>query len=422
MNAIVLADPSSSMTLCGLSLLERVLRTLARCGVSRAIVLSPEPIALPPAHWSRAHLDVVARLGEMTCADIARVWPSDEDRLLLVPAGGVYDARLIRALLQADEGALVDSRTHPLTTGAPEGRFGRLCGPVLARREWVEQGHGPLAPWAARALAAGELRAVDVATIPAYIPDMRRHLRPYWFPAPVPETKALAEAVIVDAAQKGALDIPARLHAPIENWLIGRLARTPVSPNQITFVTNLAAWTATGLFVAGHTGTGLLVALGVGILDGLDGKQARVKLECSAIGRLEHVADYGYEMSWWAALAWHYSRIGLVAHAGALLALLVVSDVLDRLVTRAVKLRSGRMLDDTSAIDRAVRLLSGRRNVYVWILALAWLLGHGPAGFALVCVWGFASALVHALRAAWLLGGRTRSGAGRVEADGMAER
>ena len=56
-------------------------------------------------------------------------------------------------------------------------------------------------------------------------------------------------------------------------------------------MTNIVAWAATFLFATGRLGWGTILALAVGILDGLDGKQARVKIETTKAGKLEHWFD-----------------------------------------------------------------------------------------------------------------------------------
>ena len=100
------------------------------------------------------------------------------------------------------------------------------------------------------------------------------------------------------------------VHGPIENFLISRLCRTAITPNQLTLITNVVAWGATFLFASGHLGWGTIVALAVGILDGLDGKQARVKVETSKIGKLEHWFDAFFEHSWWIAIAYYLQTSG----------------------------------------------------------------------------------------------------------------
>src|SRR5207245_1020729 len=120
---------------------------------------------------------------------------------------------------------------------------------------------------------------VDAAAADDYIVSMRRRVRPVCFPAPPEQNRRLAERVILDAAQKGTLDLPAYFHAPIETGIISLLCKTRITPNQITIAGFIIGCSATAAFALGRVGLGILAALIFGIVDGLDGKQARVKIE-----------------------------------------------------------------------------------------------------------------------------------------------
>src|SRR4029077_5660242 len=147
-------------------------------------------------------------------------------------------------------------------------------------------------------------------------------------------------------------DIPAMVHAPIETWLASRLWNTSIKPNQITFVTMLIGLLVTFCYATGRLWLGTLAALLVGILDGLDGKLARIKVETTQLGKREHALDFLVEMSWWAALAYHFHQGGQVPNSSMMLLLLFGSDLVDRLAKGLVKKRLGRNLDDVSLVDR----------------------------------------------------------------------
>ena len=67
------------------------------------------------------------------------------------------------------------------------------------------------------------------------------------------------------------------------------------------------------LFASGHLWWGRVLALLVGVLDGVDGKLARTKFETTESGKSEHSLDYLIELSWWTALAYHFHESGLPA-------------------------------------------------------------------------------------------------------------
>ena len=135
----------------------------------------------------------------------------------------------------------------------------------------------------------------------------------------------------------------------------------------------------------------MALAYVVEVLDGVDGKLARTKVETTAGGEWEHVIDYCIELSWWTALAFHFQARGL-RHAYWLLLLLVGSDLVDRLAKRAVKKKVGRNLDDVANFDRFVRWIGGRRCINIWILAVGLLLGDPANAFVLICGWMAATA------------------------------
>jgi hypothetical protein len=54
---------------------------------------------------------------------------------------------------------------------------------------------------------------------------------------------------------------------------------------------------------------------------------------------------------------------------------------------------------------RLVRLLGGRRNIYVWIMAVGWIVGAPAPAFALLPVWEGATFALHLV---WALANRGR--------------
>ena len=207
--------------------------------------------------------------------------------------------------------------------------------------------------------------------------------------------------MLLSSVQKGAPDFPAWVHAPIENFLIARLCKTPITPNQLTLLCNVVAWVTTILFVTGRLFWGIALALIVGVLDGLDGKQARIKVETSKGGKLEHWFDAFFEWSWWTVLAYHFQTSGQLPGAFRYWLLLLLAEVLDGVAKGSVYFTCGKVIDELSPFERMVRLVGGRRNVYVWILTIGLFLGAPGKAFIVMAWLEVATALVHLPRAAW---------------------
>ncbi len=404
---ILIADaPEALIELCGVNLLERLLRILQRLGFRDAIVFSRTPeivgAELAKRSWAReqitGHLAPLAN-GPLTPELISE--QSSSERFLVVPGNIYCDARLLAALCAKDFPAvLVDSNPPEFARSL----IRNPCGPALVTREFLFA-LSPAAPFFAELkdkIKTRNMDTVDAAAEDDYIVTMRRRVRPVCFPALFEQNRRLAERIILDSAQKGTLDLPAYIHAPIETGLVSLLCKTPITPNQITIAGFIIGCGATAAFALGHMGLGILAALIFGIVDGLDGKQSRVKIEMTERGKWEHHLDYLIENSWWLAIAFVLWRSGQFPNVFYFFALLIGSHLLDEFAKRRAKMVKGRLLDDITPFDRAFRLIAARRNVYVWILACGFLLSAFPQSYAVVCGWAGFSAAVHLVRSIWI--------------------
>jgi phosphatidylglycerophosphate synthase len=409
---ILVADaPEALIELCGVNLLERLLRILQRLGFRRAIVFSTTPeieTELTKRSWARDEIIVHVvsdAIGPLTPRNVLEQSPSE--RFLIVPANIYCDARLLAALCAKDSSAgLVDSNPPEFARSLTR----NPCGPALVTRDFLFT-LSPAAPFfeeLKNRIDTRKIDIVDAAEEDDYIVNMRRRVRPVCFSAPPEQSRRVAERVILDSAQNGTLDLPAYLHAPIETAIISLLCKTRITPNQITIGGFVIGCSATAAFALGRVGLGILAALIFGIVDGLDGKQARVKIETTERGKWEHHLDYFIENSWWAAIAFHLWRSGQFPNAFYFLAVLVGSRLLHEFAKRPAKMAKGRLLDDVAPFDRAFRLIAARRNVYVWILACGFLLNAFPQSYAVICGWAVFSAAVHLMRSIWICHGAVR--------------
>jgi phosphatidylglycerophosphate synthase len=329
------------------------------------------------------------------------------ERFLIVPANVYCDARLLAALSTKDPATvLVDSNPPQFL----QHMIQNPIGPALVTRDFLLtcSDNVPVLGELQQKMQGGETDVLDAAKVDDYIMSMRRHVRPLCFPAPRPQEHRPAERIILDAAQKGTLDFPAYVHAPIETAIVSLLCKTRITPNQVTIAGFIIGCGATTAFAIGRVGVGLLAALAFGIVDGLDGKLSRVKVETTERGKWEHHLDYLIENSWWTAIAFHLWQSAQLPNAFYFLALLFGSHLLDEFVKRKAKMATGRLLDDVAPFDRTFRLIAARRNVYVWMLAAGFLLGAFPQSYAIICGWGAVTAAVHLLRSVWICGGLRR--------------
>ncbi|MFQ5678362.1 MAG: CDP-alcohol phosphatidyltransferase family protein [Gemmatimonadota bacterium] len=330
--------------------------------------------------------------------------PAARSEILLLPGEGVYDPRLYRRVVAAPAPVHVAHREE----GEAAGTGSRLRPTGLAKREfrgWAtlrrRGGAGlPTGSWETARKGPADATIV-VQDLPTYVPELRRHLEPYALLVRGERERRQAERAILASAQKGVLDLPARVLHPVpENLLVRWLARSSVTPNQITLFTGIIAFLATYLLATRAFGWGLAVALLVNVLDGVDGKLARVKLQTSPFGdRLDHLLDVTFEFSWYVAVGW-----GLMGATGRRLPVelgvgLVAVMTASRAVSGIYKWLSGRQIHDHRRFDRAFRLVAGRRNIYVLILLAGLAGGVLDRALLLTFGWGAATLLVYSVRA-----------------------
>jgi phosphatidylglycerophosphate synthase len=407
---IIIADAPEALTeLCGVNLLERLLRILQRLGFRSAIVFSstPEIIGAELAKRSWARQQITTQLVPTAAKPVTAHWVLEQGqtaRFLIVPANVYCDRRLLAALSARNSPTvLVDSNPPQFVQHLIQ----NPSGPALVTRDFLLacSNCAPVVEELKQKIDAREIDTVDAAKVDDYIVSMRRHVRPLCFSAARAQEHRLAERIILDAAQNGTLDWPAYIHAPIETAIISLLCKTRITPNQITIGGFVIGCSATAAFALGRVGLGVIAALIFGIVDGLDGKQARVKIETTERGKWEHYLDYFIENSWWAAIAFQLWRSGQFPNAFYFFALIVGSRLLHEFAKRPVTMAKGRLLDDVAPFDRAFRLIAARRNVYVWILACGFLLNAFPQSYAVICGWAVVSAAVHLMRSIWICHG-----------------
>src|SRR4051812_18743896 len=174
MQVVIRADAPQALTkLCGVSLLERLLRILRRLDFQQVTIVSrtTKDIRAPiePPSWARRGLTV-------HLVDESDFRPSPNERLVSLPGDFYFDARLVLALCESDRGAMLIDRDPP-----------SALVPLLAT---VSRSEGAFISGA----AIGDGQSVlDAAEMSSYVIGMRRHIRPMFFPAPAPEHRLQAE-------------------------------------------------------------------------------------------------------------------------------------------------------------------------------------------------------------------------------------
>lgn len=360
----------------GLSLLERLFRQLSELGSIREIVVvAPPGLALP---------EPSARVA--ATVHILRVRPGDAWSMLRAAA-----ARLHERFVVVAGDLLVDPRILAwLTAQASD---------VLVRRDADSplEVLGSIGRWSLQRSSPDPVPAVFVSLsdFPAYWEERRGDVPVHCLRVTGEDGVEEAWRILLDHVEKRALDLPARyFDPPFEAFLVRRLCPTRVTPNQVTVATGVFGFAVAALFAFGWLRLGVLLAIFVEILDGVDGKLARIKHMTSRAGELEHVLDFFYENSWYLALGIFLSASGAAWAWPAALAM-VAFDLVDNLANMAFSRFRGRNLAEANTFLSRFRLVSGRRNIYAWIFLPGFLAGVPQASFAAAAAWAGVTASVH---------------------------
>lgn len=389
------AVPAALQPILGRSPLQRHLYHLAQTGARRCcVVLAPGATAADlEAECRRQAAEIPVGTMEVVVVRAAAVETEDvgggEGLVQMAHADVVVDPRLYRWLgAKETSGVLVTGPARRIGLGQFQAR--EIAASVR------DHGYDGLM----RLLDRPDVARVGVESLPTYVPGLRRHLDPYWQLVRTSADQRRVERLILDSAQKGVLDFPARyLHPWPENTLARLLTGTRITPNHITVVTAVVAFYVTYLFAERHFLAGLLIALVVNVLDGVDGKLARIRLQTSRLGdRLDHFLDVTFEFSWYLGLGFGLAgadRVPVFLAMG-LIGLMIAS----RALSGVYMLVTGHQIHDHLGFDRAFRLVAGRRNIYVLLLLGGLAAGRLETAFHVVFWWAVATALIYALRIA----------------------
>ena len=156
-----------------------------------------------------------------------------------------------------------------------------------------------------------------------------------------PRDEELAWRILLDHIQRRTQELPSQyFDIPLENRLVRLLAPTAISANQVTILTTLLGFVVAFLYLEGWLRTGVLLAILVEVLDGVDGKLARITRTTSKIGEQEHVLDFFYENSWYLALGIFFARQGL-PHMHLAAAVMIVFDATDNIAYALLDVKWG---------------------------------------------------------------------------------
>lgn len=390
MQAVLFKTPEQEWRwLGGMTLLERNLRLLSNVGVERVLILHPPGDQIPPLVVPRdLMLEVVRSPLEIATADPLTILPVLREELekpfFLLDANLLVDPRVLDTMAKQTPPCFMvqGNGVYP-----PPWRVG-----VLSPR------HLPLGNEVLR-----KAQRVSLLTVPVYDPELRGEAAPYCEKMHSEGDLHRGWRLLIDRVSKRPADIVEKyVDPPIENWIVRALCDTAVTPNQVTLLSVAFALAGASLFYQGLLFLAVFFAWVAIILDGVDGKLARVKLMTSPAGKLKQVVGLCYENAWYLALAAYFARAGY-ASAWTIGFAITACDICDNLLDALFARHAGKTLDEMSTFDRRFRLIGGRRSIYLLMLLAGFFMGASFFVFQLILGWAAVTVAIHAGRAGFHL-------------------
>jgi len=423
--------PKPLIQLLGLSLIERSILTTKQAGIKEFVIV---------VGYLGDKIKANLRDGEKLGVKIDYIenteWQGENgvsvlkakellnERFILLMSDHIFDARILKELVNYDlRGSVilaVDRReplpgdTKVLERNGKIVDIGKdieesncidtgifLCSPKIFfyLEEALKKGKTELADGIAKAAKTEDVEIFDITQINSYIPSMRKEIKAFSIDIDSKEDLIKAKKLLIENTCKGRNDLLATyINKLIENFIVAKLASTQFTPNQITILTNIIAYTSTFLFLKGHLLFASFLTFIVSFMDGVDGKLSRVKIASSNIGKTEHAFDFLFEHSWYIALAIYLS--GNYGILPILLSTFIVlfdsfSHYCGQAFGKAIK---DRPLADYGRIEQLFRKFDGRKNSYIIFILIGILLNAPFWSLVVVCVWSLVSAIFYSSR------------------------
>ena len=424
-------EPKPLIQLLGLSLIERVILTARQSGIDEFVIVIGhlgEKIKEKLGNGNRYGVKITyienREWEKGNGVSVLKAKESLNENFILLMSDHIFDDRILKELINYDTKSsvvLAIDRRKPQQGDTnvleKEGRIADigknieesncidtgifLCSPQIFSyiKEAVKEGKTELADCIAKAAKNRDAEVFDITRIESYVPHLRKNIPVFWKDIDTEKNLRETEHLLIKNTCKGTNDILALyFNKPIENFIVRKVANTRVSPNQVTFFTNLLAYISTFLFFYGYLLSATLITFVVSFLDGVDGKLARVKFLFSKFGKLEHAFDYLFEHSWYIALGFYLTS----EHGMVPLILCIFILFFDGFVTHITwrfEEVTGIQLYDYSKIERIFRRFDGRKNSYIIFILLGVLVGIPFYSLICITILSLASAIFYSARA-----------------------
>ncbi|MFQ5769239.1 MAG: CDP-alcohol phosphatidyltransferase family protein [bacterium] len=387
--------------LWGLTLLERNLKELTLSGIEEVLVVTREELQ-PSQHFGfplpkALHVSYIMANPVDPFASLRTELQKSGHFILVLEGNSLTDRRILKILLNSNATCGVIS-----PTGIKKGGAAVLSDTQTAL--FAKTSSQNLTAILSQAIQNSKIQNLNLTNFEKHIVNLRREIDPFLLTVENTEQLNEADRFLRLTVHKGVNDFVAKyIHPPLEFGGTHLLLSTTITPNQVTIFWVLLVVTTIPLFATGHLLLGTILAVLYGILDGIDGKLARLTLRFSKSGALlDHVTDTVYDGLWCLTLGWYFSHGDLNSIAARFTFIFFTSYVVERIVPGIFKKLHGYEIYDYEDIDKVMRLIGSRRNNNIWFLMIGIILGVAREAYYMVSIWMLLTASWHTLRLIWV--------------------
>lgn len=372
--------------LWGLTLLERNIRELQKLGFKEVEIVTTEGID-PVAHFCHAIPEAIKIIvavikGDSGVEHLDAYLQKEADPVLALEGHALNDRRLLTKLRDAHSDCMLVAEE-----GSNPAAAARLSHYSVSK--CTSTATANLTGFLRELLKQGCIKPMDLTKFDPYIDNLRREIPPFLSAIENDAQLQEADRLLRQTVHKGVLEFVAKyIHPPLEFGGVKLIAHTKITPNQITVFWLLLAALTIPLFLQGHLLLGLILAAASGVLDGVDGKLARLTLRYSKVGdMLDHIGGTLYDAIWYLALGWYFSQGDPHSTAAQFTYVLVVSYMFHRVVPGLFRKLHQHEIYDYGKIDIFMRLIGSRMNNNIWLLLVGVILGFPQESYYAVCLW-----------------------------------
>jgi phosphatidylglycerophosphate synthase len=389
--------------LCGLSILERNIRTFIKNGIKDISILTTSTDDLNVGELKKnikiRKIKSLALIEDYLSQE--NILNKEIDYAIILDGGILIDDRILSSLLSSDED-LIYTQGKNTETNNPNNQLRNLACKIKFKT---------LSSYPQTSLSVSFKDFINSSSfhkssyhstdeINTYKSDMRRNVPISVYVFQHPNDFRSVKKMLVKKTQKGTLDFIAwYFNRHFENLFVYAFADSKITANHVTMIVNVFGFLVLYLFLIHYWWIGLILLILINILDGVDGKLARLRMKESRVGHIEHSFDQLYEQAIYVGIGLGAYFIISSIYVIIVLIIMLLTDSFNRHCSMQYKEVMGITLADSSRFDQIFRKFDGRRNIYTFHILIFGILGHFEYTIFSICIHAIITSIVYSIQA-----------------------